>query len=861
MPSAGAPIGGDAGAAGSKPGAAGAPYGACASLQHHGPPVSKLAGDTGATPSPPLFVFGAGGAANIGNGGSSGAVPPGFTPAAWPGAGTTAGSSSTAPVVVFQGRSPAGATAEACTSVVVNQVACTSVVVSSDPGYIPVPRGGPRKMQRPEGSSFQEETASGTQHSTVAVAASKGGSLTAGDGAGDEDSKGEEEEEEDEEGCWEPEGKKVKGAIRECESDEGEADKGEGQEQEKQKEQKEEAGCTAVALVAAGPEAAEPNDTAGDDDPRLSPPKRVSGAGTDPQDAYSFALGSLPDAVLCHVFDKLPPNETPVCRLACKGVAACLTQKRYRTLHLREPLPGYAQEIADCLLVLADPELEGLSYVKQVQLLYTAAASGSVLNMAAADALMDRIMPPDMRASGDWRDELHRGELDPATSAAKAGHLNCVMWCIRNKGLVWSTDELMLAVAQHCKLEDWGQLGEVLVRDRFGRMEYYRGSLPLELKHHGAALDSPWGDARGKVQRLVEHGWVEGSGMGSGSSAWRVIEMVQAGEPMAEVRKAFLEVVGGDLDAEKLVYLVARTLQSGRLDVAEWLWTKLHVRLHPGMAGGAKDSAYNVVLDRLARAGAVVGLRWLRGRGLELEGPGLPRPLLAAAEAGQLAAVRFFVEECGHRADEGGWRVQWGVGHCAATRRTHVGAGHSGALQAATAGGRAAYRHGIVGLAGSGGYYAAGSTLCQTDCLWCLGAGCCNTAFWTVLAAHNFLALDTHDATTQVTCQAHTARTPFGFVTQTDLPAPSPCCYRPTPQPSSPPPPAPVASPPPPGCCPTAAPPPPQPTTPPPRPATCPCCTSCCTPPRAPGTAPHLPPSSACGRAVHTATRAGCWRP
>ncbi len=170
----------------------------------------------------------------------------------------------------------------------------------------------------------------------------------------------------------------------------------------------------------------------------------------------------LPAAVLSHAFSFLPSNERNLtARFICRDAAAVLSDAEHHSASLSQPLPPHALPWA----VEAGPQhMRQLPTRHKLQLMSTAAASGSEVNLEAALALLQQSVLPEMLVSGHGvrADPDLLPKPDPGEVACEAGHPQLLGWLLRHCPALLHPGRVLQAAAEHCDLAGlqgvWGAL-------------------------------------------------------------------------------------------------------------------------------------------------------------------------------------------------------------------------------------------------------------------------------------------------------------------------------------------------------------------------------------------------------------------
>ncbi len=158
----------------------------------------------------------------------------------------------------------------------------------------------------------------------------------------------------------------------------------------------------------------------------------------------------LPSALQLHVLSLLPPNDRALSgRLACRDAAEGLSGPQHCTASLSQPLPPRAVPWA---LEAGQQHVRQLPFRHKLQLMCTAAASGSEVNLEVARALLQPSVFPELLQGRIRHFARSVDEPNPGVAAVKAGHPQLLRWLLQHcLGLV-CPNEVLRAAALHCDL-------------------------------------------------------------------------------------------------------------------------------------------------------------------------------------------------------------------------------------------------------------------------------------------------------------------------------------------------------------------------------------------------------------------------
>ncbi len=326
-------------------------------------------------------------------------------------------------------------------------------------------------------------------------------------------------------------------------------------------------------------------------------------------------LQRLPTALLSHTFSFLPPNErTLTARFICRDTAVAVSAAEHQSASLSQPLPPHA---APWAVEAGQQHVRRLPFQHKLQLLRTAAASGSEVNLEVALALLQPSIFPEMLITGHdvWSDRDILPDPGPGEAAIEAGHPHLLRWLVRHCPALVHPKRVAEAAAEHCDLAGlqgvWRVLnGEEQPVDWGGRLRPALDHLTLN-----AAARSLTPDAVAKLE------WVLGNAGEGGCSLHN--EIVQVGVVANAVRS-------GDLDRLRWLqergcrlndpggWVLERALQYADMSVVQWLVDEVGYDLL------GPQSVYQEYWDSLVAAAAkgpdgLARVLWLQGRGVVLK--------------------------------------------------------------------------------------------------------------------------------------------------------------------------------------------------------------------------------------------------
>ncbi len=343
----------------------------------------------------------------------------------------------------------------------------------------------------------------------------------------------------------------------------------------------------------------------------------------------------LPAALQLHVFSLLPPNDRPLSgRLVSPDATSSLSGPENCTASLSQPLPPHAMAWA---VDAGQQHVRQLPFEHKLQLMCTAAASGSEVNLEVALALLQPSIFSELPHI--WDSGAH-----PGGAAVQAGHPQLLGWLSSHCPKAVYPVSVLETAARHCTLAELQATWESLqAHPNFSRSIAAQGSITSALD---AAAESVTPDAVAKVE------WVLAT---AGSSCRIGHSTAQAAARSGDVaRLRWLQGRGFPV-GDWAVLLNA--LRHADLAVAQWLVDEAGCGL-PAAGGGGEvaaeegDRTWTELLRAAAESpDAGAKWRWLQQRGgpsvADAE-PGLVKELaLAALGAGQVEAVQYLLSVLG----------------------------------------------------------------------------------------------------------------------------------------------------------------------------------------------------------------------
>ncbi len=359
-------------------------------------------------------------------------------------------------------------------------------------------------------------------------------------------------------------------------------------------------------------------------------------------DTGSASFLQLPRAVQQHISSLLPPNVRALTwRLVCRDACDALSKDLFPTASLSQPLPPHAVPWA---VEAGQQHVRQLPFRHKLQLLCTAAASGSEVNLEVALALLQpSIFPVMLQARSSVWAEDHFDYPDPSVAAAAAGHPHLLRWLVRRcPGLVWP-DRAIRVAAMTCSLAGLQEAWDALRGHPCSSSTSSaggRGAGPvLDQAVLNAAAASSTPDAVAKME------WVLAAG--GGEDCCLRSSTAEAAARSGDVgRLRWLRDRG--CNVQDFTVLLA-ALKHADLAMAQWLVDEAGCKLPASNTGDLDHDQlmWGALLHySVQRADGVAKIQWLRERGcpplLHPDGDSaLLRLALYAAEAGQVEVVRY----------------------------------------------------------------------------------------------------------------------------------------------------------------------------------------------------------------------------
>ncbi len=329
----------------------------------------------------------------------------------------------------------------------------------------------------------------------------------------------------------------------------------------------------------------------------------------------------LPTALQLHILSQMSHNDRALSgRLVSLDAAATLSEPQHCTASLSQLLPPHA---APWATEAGQQHMRQLPFRHKLQLLSTAAASGSEVNLEVALALLQPSVFPELLQR--W---VRYDGPDPGVAAVRAGHPQLLRWLLRHcPGLVHQ-QKALAAAARHCDLAGLQATWEVLCSSCSGADR----PPALDQVVLDQAAGSPSLDAVAKVQ------WVLASTGQGGLCSLQESTAAAAARVGDLGRLRWLHDRGCPMRGEDVL---PSALRHADLAVAQWLVDEAGCQLpEPGPEYG--NEWKGVFTAAVKGCDGVAKLRWLQENGaptLNSIAESLPGLAVAAVRAGQMEVL------------------------------------------------------------------------------------------------------------------------------------------------------------------------------------------------------------------------------
>ncbi len=321
-------------------------------------------------------------------------------------------------------------------------------------------------------------------------------------------------------------------------------------------------------------------------------------------------LRQLPTAVQLHVLSLLPPNERALsARFVCRDAWAAFATDDHLTASLSQPLPLHAAPWAEAA---GQQHVRRLPFRHKLQLLSTAAASGSEVNLGVALAVLQPSIFPELLQSGGCA-----VYPDPGVAAVTEGHVHLLAWLKGRRPGLLRPDSVLQAAARHCQLQGLQTAWSVLTAADSS------GSPPiLDQAVLDAAAESVTPDAVAKMEWVLEAG--EGSCRLMESTA---AAAARSGDPG---RLRWLHAQGCPMEGQDVLWYA---LERCDLATVQWLVGEAGCQV-PAAGSGIDSWAPLLQAAAVESREGVAKLGWLAGQGAPALDAHVWRLLLPSARAG-----------------------------------------------------------------------------------------------------------------------------------------------------------------------------------------------------------------------------------
>ncbi len=363
-------------------------------------------------------------------------------------------------------------------------------------------------------------------------------------------------------------------------------------------------------------------------------------------DVQARDLQRLPTALLSHTLSFLPPNErTLTARFICRDAAAALGDAEAHTASLSQPLPPHAVPWA---VEAGQQHVRQLPFRHKLQLMCTAAASGSKVNLEVALALLQPSIFPELLQDIQHDCRWRAYHSEPAVTAIEKGHPQLLGWLLHRCPALVHPPSVLVAAARHCDLAGLQAVWEQLQASSFSSCRQDSGLRPaLTVSEMDAAAGSAAPDAVAKME------WVMAESGGHCSLGMNVAAAAARSGDLGRLR--WLRDRGYQF-AEGRGWLLQWVLLGAGTSAVEWLVDEAGCSL----LAPPEDQEEEMYWGGLVRAAAysdegVSRVLWLQQRGVPIQ-RGF-RSLLEAfgtmpVTAGEVRVVRFLQQRCGLGAEE-----------------------------------------------------------------------------------------------------------------------------------------------------------------------------------------------------------------
>ncbi len=345
----------------------------------------------------------------------------------------------------------------------------------------------------------------------------------------------------------------------------------------------------------------------------------------------------LPSAIQLHILSLLPQNERAISgRLVSPETRDGLAGAQDCTASLSQPLLPHDVPWA---MAAGQQHVRQLPFRHKLQLLCSAAASGSETNLEVAWALLQPSVFPELMQSSKHDVCERLGICEPGEAAVTAGHPQLLGWLLQHCPALLRPDKVLQAAARHCTLAGLQATWQVL-QEGMPILSSSSGRLPaLSQEVLDAAAESGTPDAVAKME------WVLASG--AGACTLRGSTLLAAAKSGDLDRLRWLHDHGCRTSGGRSGHgLIQTALQHCDLAVARWLVGEAGCALpEEGQVSGDRGW-YGLLRTAAESADGVAKLQWLQDNGapsLTADRSRLHDLAVAAALAGRAEVVRYLV--------------------------------------------------------------------------------------------------------------------------------------------------------------------------------------------------------------------------
>ncbi len=345
-------------------------------------------------------------------------------------------------------------------------------------------------------------------------------------------------------------------------------------------------------------------------------------------------LQQLPPALQLHILSLLPPNDRALSGcLVSPDAADALAGPDHCSASLSQPLPPHA---APWAVEAGQQHVRQLPFRHKLQLLCTAAASGSEVNLEVALALLQPSIFPELLHNLEGAYTRQGSNADPGVVAVKAGHPQLLGWLLHHCPALLQPNSVLQAAAQYCDLAGlqtmWEPMHAHLKRGNGGRGILTNRPGPHQLVLD-AAVASATPDGAEKVQWLLAA--CNGSCKLQESTALAAVQSGSLGQLQ------WLHSLGCPMGGEEVL---SCALQHAGLALVQWLVDEAGCELPAAAEGGADSCWGDLFRSAVGSPDGVEKLAWLQQRGA----PSPPADLVeGASHAGQAGVANFLLQAPG----------------------------------------------------------------------------------------------------------------------------------------------------------------------------------------------------------------------